>query len=137
MKAFIVLSLVLSTSAFAASKRLITCKGTSSTVGYETFRINILRTEAGELKANLSEGYTTMNTSETWKVQMVEAGSVIKISNINKSALALEINKAKGRVVDDIDGAQGSVNLVHIAKPYMAPAVTYTITKGKLACRIE
>lgn len=139
MKILLMMVIAVSTlttqTSFAASKRVLTCKGEGKTKGFESFRVNILlNTETNEHKATLSQGLTTQNTSETWKVKITENSEKMEIVNLNKTPFSLIILKKETASVDDIYGKEAKAKITYIARPYMYPAVTYNIA-GSMACK--
>lgn len=131
---FLTLALFLfSFSAGAASERFMSCKGKGTAQDFETFRLNILKVSEGQFKAVLLEGFTTQNSSETWKVTIAQGGSEMFISNVNKTKLVIQANLESEAVVDDLKGFEATMSAVYIARPAYSEPVEYKI-KGKMAC---
>lgn len=128
------LSLVFTTFAYAApSERVYTCKGHSEERYFENFRVNILKNADNSFKATLSSGFTTQNTSETWKVSVKDEGSSVVINGLNKTFFKLLILKNEKAAVDDIYGMQARAEITYIAKPFNSAPTTYKIS-GTMAC---
>lgn len=134
----IALALTSATSSFAASTRLITCKGLSATSAFPTFRINILRDETRQvLKANLSAGFTTMNTLHTWQVDLMKEGSQLVIRNLNKTPFEMKLNLSKHHAVDNIKGKRATIKTEFMVKPAYAEPREFSLQDGILACEIS
>ena len=127
------LSLFSQASFAAPSKRVLTCKGHSNEKYFENFRVNILKVSENEYKATLSGGFTTQNTSETWKVTVANEKGKITVEGLNKTPFKLVVLKNEKASVDDIYGMEAKAEITYIAKPYMAPAETLRIS-GQMAC---
>ena len=127
--------LVLAAPSFAASKRIISCKGEPTPEFKEGFRLNILEEKDGDFKAVLSDGYSTMNSLFTWKVDVYKDEGIV-IENVNKTPLQVVIDKQSTLAVDGLTGYEAVVNAEFDITPYTHPTKHFTIS-GRAACDVR